>query len=273
MPQSAFLAECAQTCAQLARQLVNNNLVYDDEMICDLQCEGLLCLQKKRGYGITNDSVLLANFSVGITDEVGLEFCSGSGVISILANAKYHPKSIKMLEIQQNVATMSGRALEINGIKNIEVECADLVEYCETNSENKVDFILANPPYFKVGCGKMPQSDEKKLSKYEVQVSLQQIFDSAYKVLKPGGRLIFVHSYSRINEIIVGLKLRGFTIARECAVRVKANTAPHIILIEAVFGKVDSHLKLDDIVLLDDNNQNSEQYNSICAGTYFKNLT
>lgn len=246
-----------------------NNLVYDDEIICDLQCEGLLCLQKKRGYGITNDSVILANFALGITDKTGIEFCSGSGVISILANAKYKPCGIKMLEIQPEIAAMSDRTLKLNKVKNLSVMCCDLVEFCKQNSEEKVDFVLANPPYFKVGSGKMPESQEKRHSKYELDVTLQQIIESASKILKPNGKFYFVHSFSRLGEIKIALNLRGFSVARECAVRVNSKTEPHIVLIEAVLGKCENSKRLDDIVLLDENNQNSAQYLSICAGKYF----
>ena len=64
------------------------------EVIEDLQLNGLKIIQNKLDYCFSSDSVMLSDFSqVGHKDKV-VEFCSGSGVVSILIKEKYNPKEI-----------------------------------------------------------------------------------------------------------------------------------------------------------------------------------
>ena len=95
------------------------NLLKENEVLDDLQLNNLMIIQNKNNYRFTSDSVLLSNFvKVGHKDFV-VEFCSGSGVISILVNEKYKPKNIIGFELQSELCEMSNRTLLYNNITNI----------------------------------------------------------------------------------------------------------------------------------------------------------
>ena len=92
--------------------------VLDGEMIYDLQCKGLNIIQYKSGYCFTTDSVLLANFVKIKSKDKACEFCSGSGVISVLASAKNSYKAIDLVELQLRLADMSRRTIELNKLED-----------------------------------------------------------------------------------------------------------------------------------------------------------
>ena len=58
------------------------------EKIEDLQFEGLKIIQDTEGYAFTSDSVLLANYVRFMPKSKVVEFCAGTGVISILLSKK-----------------------------------------------------------------------------------------------------------------------------------------------------------------------------------------
>ena len=54
----------------------------------DLQFADLKIYQDDEGYCFTSDSVLLANYTKFVAGSKVVEFCAGSGVISILLSKK-----------------------------------------------------------------------------------------------------------------------------------------------------------------------------------------
>ncbi|MBQ7453207.1 MAG: methyltransferase [Clostridia bacterium] len=210
-----------------------NNLIKDDEQICDLQCEGLVCFQKKKGYGFTTDAVLLANFVRDIKDNEIAEFCAGSGVISMLVNAKCKPKHIFAVEIQPSLTDMCGRSLRYNKIYNIEPVCADFKDFAK-GPGNKFDAIISNPPYFKLASGRLPQSQEVKMAKYETNMTLSELVKSSAGVLKDGGKLFLVYPTQRLNELEGELAQNGFKVKRKCYCFPKQSKPSNIFLVEAI---------------------------------------
>ena len=60
----------------------------DTERLDDLQFNNLQIIQDKTGYLFTSDAVALANYVKPCINAKVVELCSGSGVISMLINAK-----------------------------------------------------------------------------------------------------------------------------------------------------------------------------------------
>ncbi len=178
------------------------NILKENEVLDDLQLNNLFIIQNKKDYCFTSDSVLLSNFvKVGYKDNV-VEFCSGSGVISILVNEKYKPKSIVGFEIQPQLCDMSNRTLKYNNINNVKFLNDNLSNAINFVGNEKTDVLICNPPYFT--CSNMnEQTKEKfKITKYELCTNLEEIFISAQKILKFGGKFFLIHISSRVQEIL-----------------------------------------------------------------------
>lgn len=178
------------------------NLLKENEVLDDLQLNNLMIIQNKSNYRFTSDSVLLSNFvKVGHKDFV-VEFCSGSGVISVLVNEKYKPKNIVGFEIQKELCEMSNRTLLYNKIKNINFINKDLSLAYEDIGIGKADVLICNPPYYILPNDNSNINKKYVLAKYEVSTSLKDIFKSAEKILKYSGKFFMVHVPSRLQEIM-----------------------------------------------------------------------
>ena len=79
------------------------------EELHDLQIHNLYLIQNRSGYMFTSDSVLLANFVKFKKSDFVIEFCAGSGVVSILAASKNTYRDLAAVEIQANLADLAKR--------------------------------------------------------------------------------------------------------------------------------------------------------------------
>jgi len=257
----AFLVGCALTFVQLVRRKVKIKLGAN-EKLCDLQCEGLFCIQSKDGYAFTTDAILLANFIGDAKNKTLVEFCAGSGVISMLVNVKQKPKIIYDVEIQERLSKMCARSLAFNGITNI-IPVAQPLEIFAENFTEKADIVYANPPYYKIGSGRLPEKEEVKQAKYELSTNLDSIIKSAKKVLNSNGKIMLVYPTEREREVVLCLKANCFNVVRMQYVFPKKTKPSNIFLIEATFETVGEMDIMPDIIINNEDGSETEQLKRI----------
>ena len=118
------------------------------ERIEDLQCDGLKIIQDDQLYCFTSDSVILANFIKFKEVDTAVEIGAGSGVISILAQAKNKVKKIYAFEIQEKMQNICKKNIKLNNLdEKIELICDDVKNYSKYLSK-PADVVFSNPPYF-----------------------------------------------------------------------------------------------------------------------------
>ena len=172
----------------------------ENEVLDDLQLNNLKIVQNKNEYRFSADSVLLSNFAKCNKNDFVVEFCSGSGVISILLNEKCHPKKIIGFEIQKSLCEMSNKSLKINNIENIIFLNTPLNNATNKLGYGKVDVLICNPPYYVLDNKDI--NPKYKLTKYEVATNLEEIFKTASQILKFSGKFYMVHIPNRLQEIL-----------------------------------------------------------------------
>lgn len=170
------------------------------ERLEDLQRDNLFIIQSEDNYRFSIDSVLLSDFArLKSTDKV-VELCSGSGVVSILANAKYKPLSILGIEIDDALYDMSKRTLEYNKINSISFVNDDIKNALKYVKQGQIDAVISNPPYYKL---KDKGENVKDLvAKYEVKTTLNEVLSIASQLLKNKGRLYLSYPVQRIQELM-----------------------------------------------------------------------
>ena len=178
----------------------------DTERLDDLQFNNLQIIQDKTGYLFTSDAVALANYVKPCINAKVVELCSGSGVISMLINAKNKVNSIKMVEIQECMADMSKRSLEYNNITNIEV-VNDRLQGIHKAIGTGFDVVVCNPPYKARGTAtKLNDNKVVAIAKHEVEVTLDEIVSEADKLLKFGGDFYIVNKEERLVDMLTILR-------------------------------------------------------------------
>lgn len=179
----------------------------ENEVLEDLQFNGLQIIQNKKLYRFTTDAVLLANFAKSKPTDRVADLCSGSGVVGILLQAKNKSKHVVLVELQQNLADMSKRSVQVNHLeKNIEVVNAPLQNVHKQLGSETFGVVVCNPPYKMQNASLLGDNESINICKHELTVTLQEIVQESAKLLKFGGLFYTVNKEERLTDLLVYLR-------------------------------------------------------------------
>ncbi len=176
-------------------------MLKENERLDDLEYKGLKIIQDPNGYCFTSDSVILSSvLNVKKSDTV-IDLCTGSGIVAILAAAKYSPKKVIGVELQPRLSDMAKRSVEFNNLeKTIEIINADVIGIEKVLGSGVADVVTVNPPYEK--ALKKENYTEKDICKREVFLNVSQVISAASKLLKFGGLFYMVNKAKRLVDVI-----------------------------------------------------------------------
>ena len=175
--------------------------IKENERIDELQCENLKIIQNKEGFCFGIDSVLLSEFAKEIkkTDKV-IDLGTGTGILSLLVYGKRKAGNITAIEIQEEVAEMAKRSVELNHLENtIKVVCEDIKNLKE---ENFYNVVICNPPYNEINTGVENENIKKLISRHEIAATLEDFIKISRQVLKDKGTLYMVHKAERLVDLL-----------------------------------------------------------------------
>ena len=186
-------------------------------------------LQKKRGYRFSVDAPLLADFIRTKAEDEALDLGTGSGVISLLLSVKPF-RRIVALEIQEGLADLARRNVEINGLgERVEVVLADLRTY---EPGRRFDLVFSNPPYIPKSTGFLSRSAEKSAAKHELHGDIRDILKKTAEWLEPAGRACFIYPEKRRADFMAAAGECGLSIRRARSVHPRAGEPPNLFLVE-----------------------------------------
>ena len=209
--------------------------ILENETLEDLQCKGLLLIQKKNGFRFGTDAVLLADFARNIRSKNTLDLCTGTGIVPILLSGKTTTPQIHGLEIQEDIAKMAQRSVSLNSLdERVHITCGDLKNSLSYYSPASFNLITCNPPYMKSGSAILNTSDNKIISRHEVMCTLEDIIKVSSKLLKPGGHLLMVHRPNRLVDVLA--TMRDYSIEPKVIrfVHASPDKAPILFLVDAM---------------------------------------
>lgn len=176
--------------------------LQENERLDDLQYKGLKLIQKKDGFCFGVDSVLLSDFADVRKNDRVIDLGSGTGIIAVLLFAK-KGAHVTGLEIQPEMAEMSARSIEMNGIgESVRIICGDIKDAVKLFGGSSFDAVVTNPPYMNRGGGLTNASDTKSISRHEILCTLDDVISAAGRLLCPGGRFSMVHRPERLADIM-----------------------------------------------------------------------
>lgn len=216
----------------------------------------MIHVDKSYTFGV--DSIILLDFAKMKRDKILIDIGSGSGILSLGANAYYNLKKVYAIEIQDEKANLLNENLKLNKIPNIEIIDKDLNEVDLGN--NIADYIITNPPYYKITDNIQNKSEEFLVSRQEKYLTLENIFDFANKALKDKGKLFMIHKPERMVDIF---KSSGNLKAKRIRfVQSTFDKKPQFILIEFVKNANDG-LKIENPLIIYENGGYSEEMKKI----------
>lgn len=211
-----------------------------------------------RSYSFGVDSIILGDFARMKKGKTALDIGAGSGVLSFLTNSLYQLKKVYAVEIQKAKADLLRENIALNNIENIELINKDLnkIDF----KENSLDYIITNPPYYKITDNIGNKEEEFLISRQEKYLKLEDIFAFSNKTLKDKGKLLMIHKPERMVEIFN--KSGNLKAKRVRFVESRVYEKPQFILIEFVKNARDG-LKIEDPLVIYEGNSYSKEMKQI----------
>lgn len=158
--------------------------------------------QLKNGYCYNSASLFLFAFSRPFLkkgDDV-LDVGCGCGILGALCVRDFGCK-VTMIDQDEQSAYLA----QIN-VPDAKVYCEDFLEF---SSEEKFDFIISNPPFYRSEI--LPSKNSKlNLARNEKSLPLESMLKQMKRVLKPNGTLAFCYDAKEAHRVFFALKNIGF---------------------------------------------------------------
>lgn len=216
-------------------------------------------------YSFGIDSILLGNFAKMKKNRTLLDIGSGNGILAMMANDLYNLKKVYAVEIQKTKTDILEENLKLNDIQNIEIINKNLSDV--DFRENSLDYIITNPPYYKINQNIKNKKEEFLISRQELYLNLDNIFNFANKTLKDKGKLFMIHKPERMVEIFT--KAGNIKPKRIQFVSSTFDTKPQFILVEFIKNAKDG-IKIEDPIIIYKDGKYTDQVRKI-NGTYKEN--
>ena len=159
----------------------------------------------ENGLKITQDAILLSEFIKKYFNtkyknkekKTILEIGAGQGIITLLLSKIEIFEKIFAVEIQKDIFEIFKKNIKIN---NLEEKITSINEDIKT-IKGEYDFIFSNPPYKKINSGKLPENEVEQISKYEILLTLEELFYEIKRLLKNYGEFFVIVPDDRLNDV------------------------------------------------------------------------
>ena len=97
--------------------MIENQWLREGERLDDLERSGLFIIQNPSKFCFGMDAVLLSGFTKVKPGENVLDLGTGTGIVPLLLSAKSQGRHFVGLEIQEDMADMAWRSVQVNGLE------------------------------------------------------------------------------------------------------------------------------------------------------------
>lgn len=221
----------------------------ENERIDDLEFKGYKIIQNSEGFCFGIDSVLLSDFAKDIRNNSRvMDLGTGTGILCILLSGKTNLKEIVGVEIQEEVANMAKRSVELNSLQDkIKIINENILNLENVFEKGSFDAIVTNPPYKKLNTGLQNESEKKLISRHELTANLEDFIKVSKDMLKDKGEFYMVHRPERLVDIIYLMRKYKIEPKQIRFVAPKIGKEPNLVLIKGV-KNAKEFLKFDNIL-------------------------
>ena len=125
-----------------------------------------------------------------------LEIGSGQGTISLLLSEVKIIEKIYAVEIQESIFKHLNENIKINQLEDKIIGINEDIK----DIQGEYGYIVSNPPYRKVSSGRLPENESERISKYEVTLTLEELFMQIRRLLKNYGEFFVIVPDERLND-------------------------------------------------------------------------
>lgn len=173
-----------------------------DEYVEMLKSSQKKIIINNKFFKITNDPLLLADFCNKNIKKNGiiLDIGAGSGILPLLLIKNPYLTSIHGIEIQEKIFEYFQKNILFNNAENKIISYNSNVKHFSPGFE--FDYIISNPPYYKKNSGPLSLNKEISISKFEIELTLEDLIFNIKRLLKNHGKFYLIIIPERLNDIL-----------------------------------------------------------------------
>lgn len=182
----------------------------DNKISIDNLFDGrLACMQPKQGYRYSVDSLLLADFSSVLDNDIILDLGCGCGIVGLIMLFKQKECIKKMIgmELQPELVELAKRNGELNGFGQkysvVEGDLRTIKDFFPAESFSRV---VCNPPFYTSSSGRENTNRQSLIARHQVCSTTDQVVAAASFAVKNKGSVAFVFSADRLVEIFCSME-------------------------------------------------------------------
>ena len=139
------------------------------------------------------------------------------------------------VEIQEEVAEMAARSVELNNLEGkIKILNENILNLKDVYKPKSFDAVVTNPPYKKINTGLTNEDNKKLISRHEITASLKDFIHISAYLLKDYGEFYMVHRPDRLVDIFQLMREEKIEPKLIKFVYPKANKKTNLVLIKGV---------------------------------------
>ena len=193
---------------------------------------GGLEIYVSESYRFSTDTILLANFSQPKGRKKCVDLGTGCGMIPLLWLRENRQLEIAAVDIQENACLLARDSVSLNKLSQMTVLNADLKELKGVLRFGYYGHVACNPPYKLGGSGIKNPESSKLIARHETECTLDDICESASKLLQFGGRFCVCHRPERLADVMESMREADIEPKRLRLVQQRKSKAPKLFLLE-----------------------------------------
>jgi tRNA1Val (adenine37-N6)-methyltransferase len=196
----------------------------------------LKLIQSSSGVKASVDGLLLARFIKPSPEWRVADLGCGNGLVGLLL-AKENPYCRLLgVEIQSELIGQARQSARINNLDNIQFVQADLRNYPWKGTLERFDMVLTNPPYRKVGTGRISPDPSRAAARHEIHGDVSGFARAASALLRDGGASTWIYLAQRFDDLVAAVTAAGMEPVRKRNILSREKEEPSLVLLEALKG-------------------------------------
>ncbi|MDH3974586.1 MAG: tRNA1(Val) (adenine(37)-N6)-methyltransferase [Deltaproteobacteria bacterium] len=216
---------------------VKANDLADGEAVEDLLQGKLKIIQNEKGFRFSIDAILIAHFArIKKKDNIA-DLGTGSGVIPLILSYRYPLHSITGIEVDEAAVSMAKRSVDLNNLsEKVNILAGDIREIRTISAPEAYSFVIANPPYGKVGSGRLSEGLSRASARHEVTGGLKDFIKAGAYLLKYRGVMSIIYPAKRLADLMYEMRRCGIEPKRLRTVHSRKGDAAKLVMVEGVKG-------------------------------------
>lgn len=223
--------------------------------------------QDKCAMKVGTDGVILGAWANPGGSKRVLDIGTGTGLLALMLAQKTTHAQIDAVEINREAAQQASENFK-NSKWNNRLICfhTSIQEYSNVSIE-KYDFIISNPPYFKLGP--IAESRERAIARHNLELPLIELISCSVRLLNKSGRIALVLPNNLRRELVSVIAKQNLWIEQEVHIKPNFDKDANRILVLLSDSENSTYIK-SSLIIEDGRHQYSKEFKELTADFYLR---